>query len=422
MAVDLAKVTEALARMGRVIGSVVTVTGAINSVYEQTKNKMLGLASGLLSVFQASSSLGVLTGMVGSLGAAVGAVIGPIASLATSLIGMGAAANILTGLFNPAIAKQFSLAVGDLLATFGEVLQPIVQAVIPLIRQLGDILATMGPVFKPLTDIFIQFVGILRGLLIPVASVLTPLITLLAQVLQGLMPIIVTIANFIGGLAAALVPIIELMSAVVTNLLVAFEPLMGLFNEIAQILLTVLVPILSVMTTIIAVVSSLFAALTPIIKVIADVVGFVGRVIGTVIAFIMDAINWLIRNMPLVPDEWQIKTKKFSELDPKSSMGKKVLSTSRMSAEDLGAKARESVFGGSINWVSTMEDVKKLLREQAFIMLKMQELLAKREGLPAFDKIRDKFTEEKIAPLAERLGEIARELARLRKGAEGGGV
>lgn len=117
----------------------------------------------------------------------------------------------LVGKINPALAEQFAIVMDDLAAVFGEIMLPIVKAVIPLIRKLADTVRTMRPAFEPIIGVIVEIVGIIGQLIKPIAKIVTPLIQLIGHALQALMPLIRMLVNVVLQVANAVQKFINML-------------------------------------------------------------------------------------------------------------------------------------------------------------------------------------------------------------------
>lgn len=143
---------------------------------------LVGIGFGVLMTGMAGS-MKILAGGVNMLKDMIAGAFGPIAELVK--------------VFDPALVNLFQMAVADTLAALGSALVPIIEAAIPLIRQVGDIIATMTPALEPLISFFVDIIGIIGDLLVPVARVLTPVLHLMGQMLKALVPIIRLVADIL---------------------------------------------------------------------------------------------------------------------------------------------------------------------------------------------------------------------------------
>lgn len=143
-----------------------------------------GAASAAAAASPMGAAKGLTTGITQQFNGLLGklqSIFGPIASL--------------VGKMNPALVEMFERAMDDLAAVMGEILQPILQAAIPLVRKLADILLTMKPAFDPIIEVIVELYGIIADLLVPIFQVITPLIQLFGAMLKTLMPVFHIVAD-----------------------------------------------------------------------------------------------------------------------------------------------------------------------------------------------------------------------------------
>lgn len=146
----------------------------------------------------AGKSLGVLS-TVGNL--AVGAITGTVGAF-NQLIGF---ATPFVQAFNPALIEQMNLVFKDLTAVIGMGLEPVIGAVIPIVRAFADRLVPVVQALIPTVQLFADAMIELAG----------PIIEILIEAFAALEPIIVMVAGIVKMWADILVQSLPLISAVI---------------------------------------------------------------------------------------------------------------------------------------------------------------------------------------------------------------
>jgi phage-related protein len=252
--------------------------GALGSVFAELRRitAMPEVQQALTSIFQAVNAIAKL--LAGTLGAVIQAVMPLLAALAP----------VVTEL-----ATKFGPVLAELATALGQALAPIIDALLPIVKDIGGVL--MGivrgllPLLKPLGDLVGAFISAWAPMLSALGAALVPLIAALAQglapVVAGLVPIIKMAGQLIAGLApmfpqlvTALLPLIPPLSQLATALLAlalqVITPLMPLITGLASLLATVLAGaiglLVPVITTVIGWLTKLADGVTKVVKWIAD--------------------------------------------------------------------------------------------------------------------------------------------------------
>ncbi len=160
-------------------------------------------------------------------------------------------------------------------------------------------------------------------------------------------------------IVTALIPVVRRLADTVVAMGPAFKPLIEFMVEFVQVYGEMLGQSLRAVAPILVVIGGILHFLIPLLKLYADAISFVADVIVAVINTIIDMINFLKRNIAGTGKE----IPKYQDLDVQkgSSVGKKVLQTTRVSAEDMASKVREGAYGASMNWPQTMNKIEQKL-------------------------------------------------------------
>ena len=146
----------------------------------------------------AGKSLGVLS-TVGNL--AVGAITGTVGAFSKII----SFASPFVEAFNPALIEQMNLVFKDLTAVIGMALEPVIGAVIPIVRAFADRLVPVVQALIPTVQLFADAMMELAG----------PIIEILIEAFAALEPIIVLVVGIVKMWADILVQSLPLISAVI---------------------------------------------------------------------------------------------------------------------------------------------------------------------------------------------------------------
>ena len=194
--------------MGQLANAVGTVVGAVNSFGQG----VLAAASGLQQR---------LLGALGAVANASFALTAPFQRLAGSL-------SPFMDALNPALARELSYSVRELMATFGLLIQPIAQELAPLIREVA---ASLQPAFRALAPVLGEFARV-------IGRVVALLAQSFAQVLTAMQPALSALLNLFGQLVQALSPAIAAFASIFAAIGPALEALIKglapIFSSLAK--------------------------------------------------------------------------------------------------------------------------------------------------------------------------------------------
>jgi hypothetical protein len=163
---------------------------------------------------QALSGAGKGLGMLGAAGQmAVGAITGTVGAFSQ----ITAFAGSFVQAFNPALMEQMNLVFRDLTAVIGMGLEPVIGAVIPIVRAFADklvpVMQAMIPTVQLFADSMIQLAG--------------PIIEILIQAFAALEPIIVLAAGIVEMWAGVLTWAVPLIAAVIKEVVYWFTKIVS---------------------------------------------------------------------------------------------------------------------------------------------------------------------------------------------------
>ena len=163
---------------------------------------------------QALSGAGKGLGMLGAAGQmAVGAITGTVGAFSQ----ITAFAGSFVQAFNPALMEQMNLVFKDLTAVIGMGLEPVIGAVIPIVRAFADRLVPVMQAMIPTVQLFADSMIELSG----------PIIEILIQAFAALEPIIVLAAGIVEQWANVLTWAVPLIAAVIKEIVYWFTKIVS---------------------------------------------------------------------------------------------------------------------------------------------------------------------------------------------------
>ena len=163
---------------------------------------------------QALSGAGKGLGMLGAAGQmAVGAITGTVGAFSQ----ITAFAGSFVQAFNPALMEQMNLVFKDLTAVIGMGLEPVIGAVIPIVRAFADKLVPVMQAMIPTVQLFADSMIELSG----------PIIEILIQAFAALEPIIVLAAGIVEQWANVLTWAVPLIAAVIKEIVYWFTKIVS---------------------------------------------------------------------------------------------------------------------------------------------------------------------------------------------------
>lgn len=212
---------------GKVAAPVVgTVKGIIEGVSRSKPGQVAGAAGGAIA-----GAAGAAGGMaMGLAGGAVGAVGGGL-TLIMDVIGK---MMDKVALANPALIEQIGIAFDEIGAVIGNVLTPVLQAVLPMLQAFGDFIASILPSQESMNNLMQAFQPILdrwREMLQQIAPGISELVekslTNLADIIEKLLPVLEFFYDSVESLWEVVQPVIsfvmDLVVALMDHLIPAIE-------------------------------------------------------------------------------------------------------------------------------------------------------------------------------------------------------
>lgn len=260
---------------GSILAPVTAALGVLGSSGLAGLLSKLPLIGGLFASTGANATifgkaLGVITGPIGMVVAAIGTLIATVPELRNAF------GTQVTGAFN--LFKNTIAGMKPTFDAFGKSLQDMFKQVMPVITAsvaeiitvFGDILQSLAPliptIIEPLMNALSSLMPLIGQL---VSSLLPPLADIIAALLPVASQIVSMIGQVISQLASALVPVIQQVMDFVSQLVTAITPL------IQQ-----LVPVIT------DAVSGITGIIQQLMPVIQSIISVVGSVVSAIIGFI----------------------------------------------------------------------------------------------------------------------------------------
>jgi hypothetical protein len=209
--------------VGGVLGAVVGGIHNVKETHEQGQAAGGGMAAGFNDL---AAGLGMVTGVAG-------AVVGAFQSIISSSVGFVEA-------FAPSNVLVLNQAIGDLTATIGMALVPVVQAASGFISEFGSallpVMEQLRPVVQQLADTFTKVAGMALANLQPVFDALVPLGEAFAAVWEAtaeLLEPFMAIGAIINEITGAALKIFALL---IKELVRELQPIITLFRMVGDVL------------------------------------------------------------------------------------------------------------------------------------------------------------------------------------------
>lgn len=293
------------------------VTSAVGGAFESAKpyvsravdgigTAFAGLKGKVSSVFESmGGGEGILTAL-GGVKDKIISVVEPIAQAVAPVVGQ------LISAFAPLLPQIGALipTVMQLSSVFNPVslifhaLMPVLPQIVTLVGQMGVALAAvLGQVLPQIAPALEGLAGLLSGLFAQVAPVISGLLTQIGGIVVGtlipaigqLMPILTTVIQAVVGMLAPMLPMIgNLLGAVATvigSILNALAPLVPVIISIIGTVVSALAPLLPQIGMLLAAVGDAIAAL---LVALSPLITVIGQMLGPLLSVIMAALTPII--------------------------------------------------------------------------------------------------------------------------------
>ncbi|WP_086559398.1 peptidoglycan DD-metalloendopeptidase family protein [Streptomyces africanus] len=209
---------------------------------------------------------------------------------------------------------------------FAGVLGAVIQAALPLLAALAPVVQQLAEQFGP---VLIQLAGVLGAALKPIIDALMPILKEVGGVIiglvQALMPLLVPIGQLIGGfikawapfiqqIGKALIPLVGAFVSALKPVLLALLPAVGMIGQLLAQLAPMFPPILTALLPILPPLSELAVSLlklameiiTPLLPLIVFLAGLFTKVLAGALKFLVPiittVIGWITKFVNMVTD------------------------------------------------------------------------------------------------------------------------
>lgn len=315
----LGPMEDAAGRIGEAFGA--WATGTLVPTL-QTAGEALGVFWQALS---GGSQVGELDGVLGTLndiGANLYATFAPLAPVIGDALGriFEAISPLLPAVLG--LVTAFSplglvlKAIGPILPTLVEAfvglaetlvgaLAPVLSALLPVVSEVASVLVTalagafetLLPVIVGLLPVITSLVQVVGGVLLTVVQALSPLLLMVADIFASLMPVVMSLITPLMGIVQALLPIVNIVGELIGALL---PPLVDLFMALLEPVLALIAPLVEALAPVLELIGTLIEGwmvpyLSAMALMLTDVLGAVIPVISALAGGLVSAISAVIR-------------------------------------------------------------------------------------------------------------------------------
>ncbi|WP_367324806.1 hypothetical protein [Streptomyces sp. HUAS ZL42] len=294
-ALDIAK------QFGRLVGDIFGTLGNIMKAAGAAGGDALG---GLGAVFKELRRITAMPEVQQALTSIFKAV-NAIAKLVAGTLGAAiqAALPLLETLapFVQQIAERFGPVAADLLQTLGKALMPVVQGLMPIVVDIADALVGVvkgiTPLLKPLGDLIGAILKALGPIFKVAADNLTLMVGALGSALAPIVAALVPAVQMFGRLFAQIAPLFSQMYQAILPLL---PPLTQLALSLINLGVQVLTPLMPLIVRLAQLMTSVFArAVSDMVPVLTTVIGWLTTFTDT----LTDSVNWVVEKFQWMYDK-----------------------------------------------------------------------------------------------------------------------
>lgn len=185
---------------------------------------------------------------------------------------------------------DLALALSPLLVLAGDLAASLVEAFVPIIRQITPVVDILVQSLEPVIFALEPIISMLGT---TIAAILAPALQLVGEVIKLLAPYL---AQFITALGTMLRPLLEALGPVVNQLVMAFMPLIPALMQLAPPMIQLVVALTPLIVLIAQLLTLAAAIITPFIQLTAVVVGFLAsKAIVPLINLIVDALTAMLQ-------------------------------------------------------------------------------------------------------------------------------
>ncbi|MFF4346814.1 hypothetical protein [Streptomyces sp. NPDC001530] len=257
--------------------------GGLGATFKELRKitAMPEVQKALTSIFQAVNAIAKL--FATTLGAVIQAVLPLLAALAP----------VITEL-----AEKFGPVLAELAEALGKALMPIMDALLPVIKDIGKVLIGLVQAVMPL----LQPIGeVLAAIITAIAPIIKSLggslVSLVAALAQGLAPVITALVPVVGMFGQFLAALAPMFPQIISALIPLIPPLAQLALSLLQLAMQVLTPLLPLIIQLAQLFSTVLAgAIGILVPVITTVIGWITKFVDGITAgvhWIVDKFKWL---------------------------------------------------------------------------------------------------------------------------------
>ena len=320
--IDIRSMGSGLERfIGLAVESGVKPADALRNLENQIKNtaneneklvlaqEVLGDKAGVQLVNALNQGISIMDDFSGAIGEAGGSLDAVAASSETMEEKFGRLQNSVMG-----VIAEVALPIAEqLIPVFVDLIDNIMPSLSPLIETLGEIIGALAPVIgkllEKLTPLIDEALKVLASLL---DAVLTPALELVSSVFDALVPILEMVFGTISDtlipvIKQLLPPIMRVATALIEQLLPIFQSIWPVIEDLLEPALAAIVQIVTALeeplTLIIGLLGGVLGttlegvmlALEPVISLVAIAIGLTADALETLIGWISDGIDWLVK-------------------------------------------------------------------------------------------------------------------------------
>lgn len=269
--------------------------GGLGAVFKELRKitAMPEVQKALTSIFTAINAIAKL--VAGTLGAVIQAALPLLAALAP----------VVTDL-----AEKFGPVLAQLATTLGKALMPIIEALLPVVKDVGGVLVglvqAVMPLLQPIGKLLATVIQAIAPFIKTLLDALVPFVAMLAQALVPIFAALLPAVQLVGKFLAAMAPMFPQLLTALTPLL---PPLGQLITALLQLALQVITPLLPLITGLATLFATVLAgAVGLLVPVITTVIGWLTALadgVKKVVGWIVDAFQWLFDKLvghSIIPD------------------------------------------------------------------------------------------------------------------------
>jgi hypothetical protein len=210
----------------------------------------------------------------------------------------------------------------------------------------GPVMALVG-IFGALMAAIVSVVGLFDPSIVKMFKIaMEDTFAVLGEIFRPVVVVAIDAVRIVGDAIASMKP--------------AIDPMVNVISQFVTIGAKQFVAVMILFLPLLQALGSILLWLMPLLNGISDLIVWVAKAIQWLVTQIINMINWLIRKASVGYAGKEGGFQTFGEMEPRSSVGKSVRGTERMSAESFGAKFREAAYGASSPMQENTQALKSL--------------------------------------------------------------